>query len=342
MIDANRIKRLIQKLKSECDITTEEANEICDLYSIRLVKTVFNSDSLEFDYKLSQSLKKWYDAVAEQIRSGRRGNFVSTVTFLGYAHFLKLSSSVRDAIEKYSTFEDLCNTIMIDEKTYSALPCKHLFKEIPGASPRKAYKMESNFLGMCYRPTKDGARSISELLSEYFLPVATITAPDVGQAGCPGEMIYELAYRIAVGASEIPNALRKYETKPVIFAAFMRNNDISCIAAADLYKDQFVPTARQAYKNRFTFSVERDKAPLVKEALKIPFEELVQNALDKNVISKKMAVSLLGDERISNFPIKEFVQTCAEYIGEIARKKVEWKTTRQIIEGEAEWLTEIR
>jgi len=154
--------------------------------------------------------------------------------------------------------------------------------------------------------------------------------------GSPRDIDQEVAmgaFKVIVGADKFMQhafVLENHAVKLFTSAKFLRHMDIPCVAAADVRN------------NKFVVFTEKDKAPIVKYALKTPFEELVQNALDKNVISKKMAVSLLGDERISNFPIKEFVQTCAEYISEIAQKKVEWKTTRQRIEGETEWLEEIR
>ena len=72
------------------------------------------------------------------------------------------------------------------------------------------------------------------------------------------------------------------------------------------------------------------------------FPSLVQNAVKENVFDKKVAKMLLDNRRIPNFPIKKFLEASIRRIDDIIQEKLEWKATRQRIEGEFEWLEEIR
>ncbi len=76
--DAKNVKLLIQKLKMQGDITTEEANEI---YSYFLDPSIERTQLNSFNgsYKLISALEEWYKVVAEKIKAGLRGNFVFTI-----------------------------------------------------------------------------------------------------------------------------------------------------------------------------------------------------------------------------------------------------------------------
>lgn len=150
----NSIYELIQKLKTQGDITIEEADWIYSLFSGDAMYTTLNPSSPRFNGGLSKALQSWYEAVAEKIKAGQRGNFVFTVFFSENIHFNKLLSSAHEAIEKHGTFEDLCNIIMIDEKTYSALPFKYLFSEVK-ENLKSFYKLETPRVGMLNYPIYD-------------------------------------------------------------------------------------------------------------------------------------------------------------------------------------------
>lgn len=89
--------------------------------------------------------------------------------------------------------------------------------------------------------------------------------------------------------------------------------------------------------------IERDKTPIVKKALGIPFEDLVENALEQNIIDKSMAKKLLnGDGYIKYFPDGAFTEACIKYIDKVVQMGIKWKNTRETIEGSDMWLDQIR
>ena len=329
-MNADEIKRLTEQLKTNEDISLEEADRIYSLFSKDAMYTTLYPSSPKFNDELSRALQSWYEVVAEKIKEGKRGNFIFTVFFSENIHFNKLLSPAHEAIEKYGTFEDLCKTIMIDEKVYSVLPFKHLFTEVKGDENLKNfYKLEILRAGMLYYPVKVKGKTytIGELAKRFY-PIGTLGGlEDVNHA------LSEEAYKVAVGAREVVQKLfvfGKYEVKLFTLAAFMRYKDFSCVAALDAYNSAFV-----------TFT-EKDKAPIIKDVLEVPFEELVQNAVRERVIDKKTAKTLLDNYPVMNFPLKDFTEVSIRYIDNVVRLKTEWKNTRETIEDENTWLEVIR
>lgn len=347
--DANEIKQFTQKLDKLNDISPQEANRIYSLFCWECAKTFFNHNSPEFDSELSAALQSWFEVVAEKIKEGKRGNFISTISFDNWECFNKFLLPAQKALEKHGTFEDLCNTVMIDEKTYLELPYKHLFESTTseGAGDlQNVYAMKSFRAGMYYSPINvdDKVYTVGDLIKR-FSPVAVVTSSDFFERA-----IYEIAFEIAAGARKLSNDLTplgQRNVKPYLLVAFVRHKDISCIAAADfdfLHSVTVVPLAKKVFKNRFFLFAEKDKAYIVQEALRIPLEDIVKNALDRNVIDRNIAKNLLNDKDkpYSNFRSNKFIQTSVEYIDNVVQAKIEWKATRQRIEGEFEWLEEIR
>lgn len=111
---------------------------------------------------------------------------------------------------------------------------------------------------------------------------------------------------------------------------FIRHNSISCAAAVDLHNGKSI------------LLVEKKKAPLVKKAWDISLEELARNALTQNIINKKEAQSLLGGKPEYDFPIVEFARASTQYLNEMVKRKMEWKSTREKVENEDTWFEEIR
>ncbi len=322
------IYELIQKLKTQGDITIEEADWIYSLFSRDTMYTTLNPNSPKFNGELSKALQSWYEVVAEKIKAGQRGNFVFTVIFSENMHFNKLLSPAHEAIEKYGTFEDLCNVIMVDEKTYSTLPFKHLFSEVK-ENLKSFYKLETPRAGMLYYPVEVEGKTytVGELMKRFYPIGTSVSFEDVNHA------LSEEAYKVAVGAREVVQKLfvfGKYEVRLFTLAAFMRYKDFSCVAAVDVFNSMFV-----------TFT-EKDKAPIIKDVLEVPFEDLVQNAIKERVIDKKTAETLLDNFPIVNFPLKDFAEASARFLDDIVQKRMEWKATQKMVEDETDWLEEIR
>lgn len=71
---------------------------------------------------------------------------------------------------------------------------------------------------------------------------------------------------------------------------------------------------------------------LVKDALEVPFEDLVKNALYNNNIDEQTAEDLLKKNMIYEPLFIRFVETNVGYIDEMIKRKTEWKAARKAVE----------
>lgn len=327
--DAFIIQQLTWKLEEQGDITLEEADGIYSLYSQETMETILYPHSFNYDSELVQALEGWYKAVAEKIQKGERGNFIFTISLFPKFHD-EYARSAREALKKYGSFEDLCGYVMIDKKLGSLFPFQHLDK-INERKPDEIdfYKLTSFRAGMYYYPirTKSGVYTVSQFM-EKLAPFA-VAVPDDTTA-------YDTA-RTFLRTASISKKLRELwslrikEAKYYILGFYMNSKDIPCVAAVSNLR-----------KKTFIF-VERENAPLVKKVLETPikFEELLENALQKNIINKKMVDALFFDDINARIPF-EFVDESIKYIDDIVKRKMEWEATQKVIEEEDIWLEEIR
>ena len=73
----------------------------------------------------------------------------------------------------------------------------------------------------------------------------------------------------------------------------------------------------------------------------ISLEELIRNALTQNIINKKKHKVYCGKPEY-DFPIVEFTKASTQYLNEMVKRKMEWKSTREKVENEDTWFEEIR
>lgn len=220
--------------------------------------------------------------------------------------------------------------MVIDEKIYSALPYKHMFDEIQHHKDLKGiYKIKNPRAGLYHYPIEVGhlTYTIGGLLKQLaFVKTAPLTSS-------LDRTLYEEAFKAAIGARDItqdPYTFGKKEVELFTLAAFIKYKDISCAAATDVHK------------NHFAVFVERGRARIVKEALDAPFEEMVKNAVQENVIDKKIAKTLLDSEYIAEFPTIDFVNASVKYLDNVVETKLQREITRKIVEEEDGWLEETR
>jgi len=313
MIDVSRIRQLIQELETKGDITLEEADEI-----------YFSKQEINSSNKLINAAKNWYEVVAQKIEQGKRGNFIFTVDLSVYFEFME---PAQRAIKKYGNFQDLCDTIMINQKFYSLIPFKHLFAKVemnprvPGVGAY--YEMESARIGMYYYPvkTEKGPYSISQFLKKFY----SIPAFSGMHVGSSSFMFFE----ISAGSRGISTSVLKSvgDIKYYILAEFMRQKDIPCIVASAFYD-----------RSSLLF-VEEENSIVVKRILETPLERLVENALAKNVIDEQTAKILLSNKLVSHFPFQKFVDVSVEYLDETNEMKIR---VMQDMAEELEWPEEIR
>lgn len=332
--DMNAICQLTWKLKKEGDITLKEADWIYSLFSENSLNTKLNINSSKFDAGLIHALEEWYEVVAQKIRNGERGNFVFTVYLKNiiYSDFLY---PARRALLEQGDFKDLCNVIMVDEKIYSALPFKNFLLK-NSRDLGCYYEMNGSRAGMLYYPlkTEKGTYTVLQFLKK-FVPFAIEVPPAWG-----AYTFTEAFFEIATKTREITRNLWNVNNREIscfIMSDFIRHNDISCIAAVEVYGGKSA-----AFRGKSTIFVEKEKAPFAKKVWGIPIEELVNNALHENVINEKEAQSLLNGKPGYDFPIVEFTKASTQYLNEMVKRKMKWESTREIVEDEEVWLEEIR
>jgi len=332
--DMNAICQLTWKLKKEGDITLKEADWIYSLFSENSLNTKLNINSSKFDAGLIHALEEWYEVVAQKIRNGERGNFVFTVYLKNiiYSDFLY---PARRALLEQGDFKDLCNVIMIDEKTYSKLSFKEFFFK-NSYDLGNYYEMRNYRAGMLYYPlkTEEGNYTTLQLLEE-FIPF-TIEIPPAWGAYSFTKAFFEIAAKARKITQNLWD-INEEEISCFIMSDFIRYNDISCVAAIEVYDGKST-----VFCGKSIIFIEKEKAPFVQKVWNIPFEELVQNALRENIINKKEAQSLLNGKPGYDFPIIEFTKISTQYLNEVAKRKIQWEGTRKTIEEEIDWLEETR
>ncbi len=334
-IDAKTVQHLIRKLKQQGNVSLEEADKIYSLCRSNERYKILNPRSDKFDNELMAALKEWYKVVAKKIEDGKQGNFIFTVDTVYYFEFMQVAYN---AIKKHGTFEDLCNKIMVDKKLYSTLPCKNLFRRTNSLEARGEdyYEIESSQAGMLYHPveTEVGPCTILQFIKKLS-PVISATALKEDD-----RELLEATFEIAVGAIPLSQDLLPYfinnsswvekkEIQAMVLGAFMKHKDILCAVASDILGG-----------NSVVF-VEKDKAPLIKEALKIPFEDIIENALQKGTFNEEGKKRLLNNDCVV-FPGLAFIDESIRYIDGIVQTKMQWKTAREEVEEENAWFEEIR
>lgn len=328
--DVKRMSQLIQKLEKEGDIFLEEADWIYSLVSKK--PDVFNFDSPAYNKELYAAAELWYKAISKKIKAGQHGNFIFTIIRNKDKDqkINKLTLPAWKAIKKYGNPEDLYNIVVIDEKIYSALPYKHMFDKIKHHKDLKGiYKIKTPRAGLYHYPIEVGhlTYTIGGLINDQLAPVVTIPLTN-----SPDRALYREVFKVATGARDITQDpyFGKKEVELFTLAAFIKHKNISCAAATDVHK------------NHFTVFVERGRARIVKEALDVPFEEMIKNAVQENVIDKKIAKTLLDSEYIAEFPTIDFVNASVKYLDNVVETKLQREITRKIVEEEDGWLEETR
>lgn len=330
--DVGIVKQLTHKLEAQGDIALEESDWI---YSLEVPRKSFpfKKDELEYIAALIDALSSWYRVVAKKIEAGQRGNFIFTVRFNNGSHN-KYMYPAQKALRERQNLEDLCNIVMIDEKLSLPPALKRLFKEATApsftqddkiADWKDFYEMNNFRAGIYYYPveTNSGYCTLSQFMEKFF-PVMKTTEP-----GFMMHVFFEKVFEVALGARKLAQnstILGRREIESYVLATFMRDNNIPCAFASSTFAGKSVIFAEE--KNR----------PVVKKASEVSLNELVKNALSKNIIDQKMAKELLNNDPVSRFPTMNFITASVEYLNEkVTRKLLQEKT-----EEEPDWIEETR
>lgn len=341
--NTEEIKKLTQKLEEQNDISLEEANRIYSLFFSSYQKTKLNEYSSKLDTELVAALETFYKTVACKIKQGCRGNFFFSVPFFSVPFNPAIPSAVRAAINnvkkalsEHARLEDFFIKLLVSPELYHSFPrwLQKLFTKTdkrkfdPGR--KEFYAMNAKRPGVYNYPikTETGTQTIAQFMKQFFPAVKT---PDEGWT----------AFQIATGIRDISSPMRTkyrneqwevYGADEYVVGAYWKRKKVPLILMQNEIAGNYV----------FTFFTEKDKAQLVKEALKIPFEDMVKNALHNNIIDKQTAKYFLDNNVVWEHLLEKFVEINVEYVDKMVQRKMEWEITRKAAEDGDMWLEEIR
>jgi len=340
-LDADTILQLTKKLEIQNDISLEEADQLFSLMSPHN-DFVDEAANYKIDYELVDALKGWYCAAADKIKNGHRGNFVFTIRFNNHGFvdwnlWYTIQSPAIDAIMRYGGAEDLCKVFVVDKKMYVSFSSylqglfrlNQRFEERGGVSIKHIgrdndtggfYKLKTNRAGLLLYPVE------THTISEIMKPLRPAAVMWLSNSLITYNRFFEMA---SMGGIPETRIVSGGGVKQHILAAFISRKNIPYIVAIDA-------------KNKSVLFTEEQYIPIIKKAKEIPFEDLVNDAVDKSIINTRMAKNLLDNNHIKDFPIKKFVENSMKIMYDIIKLKTEWESTRKSVENEKIWLEEIR
>jgi hypothetical protein len=302
MIDEVKVRQLTQKLKDQGDISLEETDWIYSLVSQK---------PPDKEVPVA-ALKDWYEAVGDEIKAGRWGNFVFSIFMDGESQFKDCLRPAQEAIKKNGALEDRICSMAANQKMYSLFPkyFQDLFKWNKYSERYVLHSYRAGFFDYPLRePESNKTYTIFQLLEELSLfPAVGTKNPDTLMISSANVLRYVIIYLSQKMPFLEVNAIRHYGNK-----------------------------------NEAIFYTDEEGILATKYALKMPLEELVDNALCKNIIDKNIAKELLEhDHNPEGFPELEFTKASIEYIDERVQRMLKWRSGRKMIEEETGWLEEIR
>lgn len=341
--NVEEIKKLTQKLEKQNDISLEEANRIYSLFFSSYQKTKLNEYSSKLDTELVAVLETFYKTVARKIEQGCRGNFFFSVPFFSVPFNPAIPSAVRAAINdvkralgEHAHLEDFFIKLLVSPELYHSFPgwLQKLFTKTDkrefDSGRKEFYVMNAKRPGVYNYPikTETETQTIAQFMKQFFPAVKT---PDKGWT----------AFQIATGIRDISSPMwvenrngqwEVHRADEYVIGAYWKRKKVPLILMQNEIAGNYI----------FTFFTEKDKARLVKDALEIPFENLVKNALNHGIIDKYIAQDIMENRTLLCFPIEEFVDASVEYLDKVTEKKIEWQAAQKAVEREERWLEEIR
>jgi hypothetical protein len=336
--NADRVKKLTQKLQEQNDVSPKEADSIYWLLSLYSRIAKLGPKPSKEELALEQALSEWYNTVAQKIKQGYRGNFLFTMLFphgLLEGPIHKARNKAEDYLSIRGHTKDVLNGLTVNSALYHSFPkwLQKLFVEItigrvdPGCEV--CYNMQFLRAGMLYYPIKtdEGTKTIAQFLKQRsFSPVIKTHGS--------GLVFWEIASGVRSVSLYSWNDM-EYEgltakTKPshYVVAAYLRQKNVPLILAGDFFYRCSV------------FFTEKDKFQLIKDALEVPFEDIVSDALYNNAIDTKTANDLLNHVSTGTFSPEKFVEAGVKYIDRIVQEKAEWRAMRETVKKDWQELEE--
>lgn len=314
----SEVYRLIQKLKTNGDISFEEADEIYSVMSFlsetaaKIISQNPGLENSELQSLLSKdfpvlALEDWHEAVAQKIEDGLSGNFICSLSFTyGPTRLNDYWDSAMEALKKHGSFEDRIIEIQTNRKAHALFP-KSFQDLFQWEALEGLYVLRSNRAGLFRYPLHElEGDSISRLFKN--LSITSVMPPQERHSTFLGISVTKYAI--------------KYLKQKVPF--------VQIIAIKPLFGEVSVFTNKTG-------------SPIAKAAFSVSIEELARNAAEQKIIDENDVEKLLKHERyINGFPDTIFAEASLKYIDDIVQRKLEWKTVCQSIKEEDNWLEETR
>ena len=363
-MEERALRKLIWKLKMAGDITLEEADQICSVMRsfAQDVANVFSQNPalditeiysmLSKDYHVEAS-QDWCRAVAHKIKKGQKGNFIFSIPLEhGNPKFYEFQFPIIKAAEKNESIEDRIISMRVGSKMYNSFPkyFQNLFK---WEEQDKMYILNGDRFGFFYYPRRDPesgkAFTIAQIFQKLFLFSVTILPEEVPQIS-----MFDAAEHASKYLKQNAFFVKMYIKKPLdkenAFYFNAKNVSMTRTSATRYaleYLKQKAPyievCAMGPYGKEIITYTNTEGMSMTKKVFEISIEELLENAVKRNIIDEDTAKEFLkNDGYIDRFPDKEFIEASLEYIDKRMKRKREWKNTRKTIEEENGWLEEIR
>lgn len=331
MIDTDKMRQLMQKLKDQGDISVNEADQIRsfmkDVYNFAFeleqerhapnaeTMTSWDAQRLLHEQFPVAALQDWYKAVARQIEKGQSGNFIFSIPIdREMLFFNKSALPALEALEKYGKPEDRIMAIWANEKAFSLFP-KCLANLFRWDEYEQMYALQSERAGLLRYPHVENGKvyTLWQFLHEVSLsPLLTL----------PGDFAFLTSSSLFANASTIPFALEYLKRKTCYMT-------IAEVNASD--------------EDRTTVFVDKKHLSMARIALSVPFEDIVKNALAQKIVDKDLVKELLNSDKETEWFLDiKLINAGIRYIEEAVKVKMEWEAKRKEVEESNEWLEEVR
>jgi len=351
------MRGLLWKLKMLGDISLEEADQIYSVVcsfsqavmDISSQKSTFDVSEiyplLKKDYPITD-LQDWYMAVARKISRGQKGNFIFSIPLEhGDPRLCECWAPAIRALEKHGNLEDRIVSMRSVPKMYNSFPkyFQNLFK---WEERDEMYILNGDRVGFFYYPRRDPESgkdfTIAQIFQKLFLFSAVISSEECS--------MFDVAERASKYLKQNALCVKVYVRKPFDKenAFYFNAKGVSMTKAAATryalkYLKQNAPYieihTRAPYGKETIIYTNTEGISMTKKVFEITMEELLENAIKQNIISKDTAEEFLKhDGYIDHFPNEEFTKASVEYIDKRIKRKKEWKATQKIVEEEDSWL----
>lgn len=316
IIEESTVRKLTQKLKTQGDISPEEAEQMY-FVTHSLMKSITNISFqwlslyslLSKDYPLS-ALEDWHKAIGRKIKEGHSGNFIFSMKLVfGLDKRYEFWAPAFEALSEYGRFEDRVETIWATQQMYDLFP-EYFRKLFEWRDYKNMYRLCGNRIGFFHYPQQDPESGKTYTISQFFK-------------------------KLFLFSSIIPQE-KMSATSPADAAKYILEYLKQKTSYAEI-------EACTSHGKEFVMFIDAKSILVTKKAFEVSIEELIENAIEKNIINKNMAIKfIMRRGQLENFPDEEFAEACMKYIDDRVKMKLTWKATQEEVEESNEWLKEVR